>query len=57
MLSRASVEYLGHVSCPEECGGDGGAAEVCGTGADMGDRAAAFVSEASIFAVSIARSM
>ena len=51
MSSRASIEGLGRVSRPEECGGEGGAADVCGAGG----RALSLVSAVAILSMSRAR--
>jgi hypothetical protein len=56
LLSCASIEGLGSVSRPDESGGEGGAAELSGAGADVGGRALSLVSMVAILRTSIARS-
>lgn len=55
LWSYASIEGLGSVSRPES-GGEGGAAELSGAGADEGGRALSLFSMVAISIASIARS-
>lgn len=54
MLSCSSIEALGLESRPDECGGEGGAAAMCGASADVEGRAVCLVAEVSMLVVSIA---
>lgn len=57
VLSCASIEGLGSVSRPDECGGEGGAAEVCGAGADVGGRWVFLMSEVAMLSTGIVQSL